>query len=281
MIFSSARFLKYTRDFVYFGCKQAYACIFGGALLFGIVATKLFWPDDMPISRYDALFCYALIIQSLLLAFRLETWEEAKIIFAFHVIGTLMEIFKTYAGSWIYPEENLIRIAGVPLFSGFMYSAVGSYLARVWKIFHFRFDNYPPLKWTVALCVLIYLNFFTHHYLPDIRYLLFAACFVLYWKTTIYFRPLRSVYHMPLLVGFFLVSIFIWLAENLGTFGAIWVYPSQSKAWHVVPLNKLGSWYLLMIISFVLVTILHKDKKADRSAEAEPVARVPNRAQSS
>ncbi len=260
MTFSSARLVKYTRDFLYFGCKQAYACIFGGALLFGIVASKLFWPDDAILSRYDALFLYALIIQGLLLAFKLETWEEARVIFAFHIIGTVMEIFKTYAGSWTYPEENLIRLAGVPLFSGFMYSAVGSYLARVWKIFHFRFDHYPSKIWTIVLCALIYLNFFTHHYLPDIRILLFAACFYLYWHTKIYFTPLRSTYSMPLLPGFFLVSIFIWLAENLGTFGAIWVYPSQQAAWHIVPLSKLGSWYLLMIISFVLVTILHSRK---------------------
>lgn len=260
MLFPSTRFVKYFRDFLYFGFKQAYACIFGGALLFGIVATKLFWPEDLPFSRYDFLFFYALTIQALLLAFKLETWEEAKVIFAFHVIGTIMEIFKTYAGSWTYPEENLIRIAGVPLFSGFMYSAVGSYLTRVWKIFNFRFEHYPPKFWTIILCVLIYLNFFTHHYIPDIRYLLFAACALLYWRTKIYFTPLRSTYHMPLLIGFFLVSIFIWLAENLGTFGAIWVYPSQKAAWHIVPLSKLGSWYLLMIISFVLVTILHGRK---------------------
>lgn len=260
MTLSSARLVKYTRDFIYFGCKQAYACIFGGALLFGIVATKLYWPDNLPFSRYDFLFFYALAIQGLLLTFKLETWKEAKVILAFHVIGTVMEIFKTYAGSWTYPEDNLIRIAGVPLFSGFMYSAVGSYLARVWNIFHFRFEHYPPMVWTIILCVLVYVNFFTHHYIIDVRYALFALCFYLYWRTRIYFTPLRSTYNMPLLLGFFLVSIFIWLAENLGTFGAIWVYPSQQAQWHIVPLSKLGSWYLLMIISFVLVTILHRDE---------------------
>ena len=37
-----------------------------------------------------------------------------------------MEVFKTEAGSWTYPEDNLLRIGGVPLFSGFMYAAVGS-----------------------------------------------------------------------------------------------------------------------------------------------------------
>jgi len=40
-----------------------------------------------------------------------------------------------------------LRIMGVPLFSGFMYACVGSYMARVWRIFDFRFDRFPPLKW--------------------------------------------------------------------------------------------------------------------------------------
>ena len=43
-----------------------------------------------------------------MLAFRLETWEEAKVIFVFHVVGTAMEIFKTSVGSWIYPEPSLL-----------------------------------------------------------------------------------------------------------------------------------------------------------------------------
>ena len=52
--------------------------------------------------------------------------EEAKVILAFHLVGTAMELFKTHMGSWEYPEPSLLRIGGVPLFSGFMYAAVGS-----------------------------------------------------------------------------------------------------------------------------------------------------------
>jgi len=52
-------------------------------------------------------------------------------------------LFKTSAGSWLYPEPSLLRIGGVPLFSGFMYAAVGSYIARVWRICDFRFTHYP------------------------------------------------------------------------------------------------------------------------------------------
>ena len=248
---------RYFTDFLAFGFKQAYACIFGGALLFGILASKFFWPQDWALARYDFLFFYAVFIQFLLIFFKLETWKEARIILVFHIVGTVMEIFKTHVGSWYYPEENLIRIGGVPLFSGFMYSAVGSYMARVWRIFDFSFKNYPNKVLTAILCLLIYINFFTHHYFIDIRIALFVFCGILYLRTTVHFKPREHIYHMPLLLGFFLVSVFIWLAENIGTFGSIWVYPSQSKEWHIVPLSKLGSWFLLMIISFVLVTFLH------------------------
>ena len=67
-----------------------------------------------------------------------------------------------------------------------------------------------------------------------------------------------------LLVGFGLVTFFIWIAENVGTFGQIWVYPYQDKAWQIVSLAKFGSWFLLMIISFVLVSLVHKPLGPDK-----------------
>lgn len=251
---------QYITDFFYFGFKQAYACMFGGTLLAVILLTKFFWPDDANMARYDFLFFAALTIQALFLLFKLESWEEAKVIFIFHIVGTVMEIFKTHVGSWVYPEENLIRIGGVPLFSGFMYSAVGSYIARVWRIFDFQFTHYPDKRWTVVLCVLIYINFFTHHYIIDIRYGLFAMALWFYGRTFVHYKPNQVHYKMPLLLGFGLVSLFIWFAENLSTFGMIWVYPNQADTWQMVSFSKMGSWFLLMIISFVLVTLIHKEK---------------------
>jgi uncharacterized membrane protein YoaT (DUF817 family) len=66
---------------------------------------------------------------------------------------------------------------------------------------------------------------------------------------------------MPLLLGFFLVALFIWLAENLGTFGRAWAYPGQADGWEMVGVEKLGSWFLLMIISIVLVSIVHRPEE--------------------
>ncbi len=65
-----------------------------------------------------------------MLASRLETWEEARVIFAFpRRRHRRWKSSRPGACSWIYPEALFLRIAGVPLFSGFMYAAVGSYIA--------------------------------------------------------------------------------------------------------------------------------------------------------
>lgn len=49
------------------------------------------------------------------------------------------------------------------------------------------------------------------------------------------------------------VVFLVWLAENIATFANIWRYPSQENVWHMVGWGKLGSWYLLLILSLVLV----------------------------
>ena len=77
-----------------------------------------------------------------------------------------------------------------------------------------------------------------------------------------------------MLVGLLLVSLFIWLAENLGTFAAAWVYPSQRDGWHIVPIDKMGAWYLLMLLSFVLVTLVHKPEAAPDQRNVTDSVRV-------
>lgn len=252
-------------EFTVFVFKQGWACLFGALMLAALLATHFWWPETMPIARYDFLTLWAVAVQAGMLWFRLETPQEASVILIFHVVGTMMELFKTAAGSWIYPEPSLLRIGAVPLFSGFMYAAVGSYIARVWRGFDFCFSGYPPRWTTYLLCAAIYVNFFAHHYGPDIRLLLFGLTAVLFWQTKVHFRPLAEFRSMPLLLGFGLVALFIWFAENLGTFARAWTYPSQSDGWHMVSITKLGSWYLLMIISFVLVSIVSAIRVPDAS----------------
>ena len=63
---------------------------------------------------------------------------------------------------------------------------------------------------------------------------------------------------MPLLLGLALVSLFIWFSENIGTFTKIWLYPSQRHGWSMVSVDKLGSWFLLLIISYTLVSLVNR-----------------------
>ena len=245
-------------EFLWFGLKQGWACLFGGAMLALIVGTFLWWPEGAAVSRYDFLVVGAVAIQAAMLIFRLESWEEARVIFLFHIAGTVMELFKTAHGSWVYPEDSLLRIGAVPLFSGFMYAAVGSYIARVQRIFHIRVRRWPPLWTTWLLAAAIYVNFFAHHWLPDVRLGLFAATAVLFGRGWFFFTTDRKRRSMPLLLGYFLVALFIWLAENLGTWAQAWAYPGQDDGWEPVSLAKLGSWFLLMMVSVVLVSVVHR-----------------------
>lgn len=251
-------------EFLLFGVKQAWACLFGGLLLLLLLATHLFYPDDAPIHRYDFLTIACIAIQAGMLLFRLETWEEARVILIFHVVGTVMELFKTSVGSWSYPEASLLHIGPVPLFSGFMYAAVGSYIARVWRIFDFRFTNYPPVVATWLLAIAVYVNFFTHHWTIDIRWGLFAVTGILFWRTRVYFRNFGEHRWMPLIIGFGLVALFIWFAENIATFANAWNYPGQEAEWVMVSPAKYGSWYLLMLISFVLVGLVSPVREPDQ-----------------
>jgi len=245
-------------EFIWFGLKQGWACLFGGLMLVLILGTFLWWPEDAPLDRYDFLVIGAVVIQALMLMTRLETRDEALTILLFHVAGTVMELFKTAHGSWVYPEESVLRIGAVPLFSGFMYAAVGSYIARVQRIFHIRVTGYPPIWTTWVLAAAIYVNFFAHHWVPDVRLVLFAATMLLFGRGWFYFTADRMRLKMPLLLGFGLVAVFIWFAENLGTLGRAWAYPGQASGWEMVSLAKLGSWFLLMIISVVMVSLVHR-----------------------
>ncbi|MFD3263934.1 DUF817 domain-containing protein [Phenylobacterium ferrooxidans] len=261
-----SRFNAFAYEFLLFGLKQAWACLYGGAMVALLIASHFWWPADAALARYDFLLIAALTLQVLLLATRLERWDEALVIAVFHVVGTVMEIFKTSHGSWIYPEASVLRIGEVPLFSGFMYAAIGSYIARAWRLFEIRFSNYPPLWGPWLLAVLSYINFFSHHYIVDIRWGLFLLSVLLFGRASFQFTPDRKARTMPMLLGFLLVAVFIWFAENIGTFTATWTYPQQAAEWRPVSLAKLGSWYLLMTLSFVLVSLVHRPEPVDPNA---------------
>jgi uncharacterized membrane protein YoaT (DUF817 family) len=242
-------------ELVMFVLKQGWACLFGGLMLGAIIGTKLVWQVGWPVYRYDFLFLFAVGTQALFLWRGLETWEEARVIALFHLTGTAMEWFKVGAGSWTYPEPALFKLMGVPLFSGFMYAAVGSYMARVIRIFDMRFRPYPAFWITLVLAAAIYVNFFAHHFLPDIRVLLFAATVLIYGRTRVIFRVSDRERWMPMPVAGVLSALALWVAENVGTATGTWLYSGQSPD-HWVSFAKLGSWYLLLYVAFVTVSLV-------------------------
>ncbi|NJP35102.1 DUF817 domain-containing protein [Micromonospora thermarum] len=250
-------------EFAVFGLKQAWACVFGGAMLAVILAAHLWYPDDAALARNDVLTLAAVAIQIAMVAGRLETLRELRVVVLFHVVGTVMELFKTHVGSWSYEPDGVLRLGGVPLFSGFMYAAVGSYMVRVNRLFDLRFACYPRRWVTAVVAAAIYANFFTNHYAQDVRWLLIAAVALVFGRCVMQFRIFRFRWRMPLLLAFVLVAFFIWLAENIATWSNAWLYPSQVGGWHPVSAAKLASWFLLMIISVVLVTWISPPQPPD------------------
>jgi len=255
---------KYTfqiKEFLIFGIKQARAAIFAGSFF-----VLLFLSNHIPLfgfARYDFLFLAAIGIQIILYVTKLETKDEVKVIFLFHIIGLVLELYKTNPaiGSWSYPEAGFFKIATVPLYSGFMYAAIGSYISQAWKVFKLEFVNYRHYVLSVLLCFLIYLNFFTNHFVYDFRVFLIIAVFILFWQTKVYFTVTEAKYSMPLPVSFILIAFFVWVAENISTYFGAWQYPNQIHEWTAVSTQKITSWFLMVIISFIIVAYLKHFKK--------------------
>lgn len=244
----------FVTEFLVFGAKQAWACAFGALLLGSMAVVHLTVPVAL---RNDVLTVVAVLLQLGMLVFGLETVRELRVVLLFHVVGTVMEVFKTHMGSWSYGPDGLFVIAGVPLFSGFMYGAVGSYMVRVHRLFDLRFDRYPR-QWLLAVVAAgVYLNFFGHHFLPDARWVLLALVVLLFARTTMHVRIHRATVRMPVLVAMGLVAVVIWFAENVATWAGAWSYPAQLALWQPVAPTKIVAWFLLMTISVALVTWLY------------------------
>jgi uncharacterized membrane protein YoaT (DUF817 family) len=64
----------------------------------------------------------------------------------------------------------------------------------------------------------------------------------------------------------------VWIAENVGTITSTWIYPHQAHAWALVKMAKLGSWFLLLIVSYALVAAVHGVRRLrDGSPEDSPI----------
>jgi uncharacterized membrane protein YoaT (DUF817 family) len=245
-----------TCEFLVFGLKQAASCVFAGSfLLLLAISGHVSIPG---LARYDFLFLSAIAIQILLVALRLENWREVAVLSVFHLVGVGLELFKTSPSirSWSYPEPAFFHLKTVPLYSGFMYASVASYIMQSWRIMRVRLTEFPSFTLAVGLSAAIYANFFTNHYMVDLRWPLAACVLLLFRRTQVNFIVLKKERRMPLALSFLLIGFFIWIAENIATYFGAWQYPHQKRQWAIVGPTKISSWMLLVIISFIIVAAL-------------------------
>jgi uncharacterized membrane protein YoaT (DUF817 family) len=217
-------------EFLLFGLKQAWACLFGGAMLALLVGTHLVAGKDAALARYDFLVVAALAIQIALLALKLERWDEALVIWIFHAVGTVMEIFKTAHGSWIYPEPSLLRIERRAAVHGFMYACVGSYIARAWRLFDIPSSAIrrcgAPGSWRPGLFQLLHPPLRTRYPLG-----LFALSAVLFGRSWFQFTPDEKPRRMPMIVWACCWSRCSSGSPRTSAPAGAWAYPTRSDGW--------------------------------------------------
>ncbi|RBY90974.1 DUF817 domain-containing protein [Blastococcus sp. TF02A-30] len=237
------------RQLLRFAWLEAQCCLFAVLFFAGLAAVRVL---PLPLDPADALLVWCLGVTVVLWLVRWETGREVAVIFGFHLVGLALELFKVAQGSWSYPDTGHAAIGGVPLYSGFMYAAVGSYVCQAWRRLDLRITGYRPWA-TAAVAALVYLNFFTHHVTVDVRVPLALVLLLVTRRAWVHFTVGRRRYAMPLAVSFGLIGFFLWLAENAATLLRAWQYPSQESVWTLVHASKLGSWSLLVVVSIVLV----------------------------
>jgi uncharacterized membrane protein YoaT (DUF817 family) len=237
------------RQLLRFAWIEAQCCLFAILFFVGLAVVRLV---PLPIDPGDALLLWSLGVTAVLWLAGWETGREVAVIFGFHLVGLALELFKVRQGSWSYPDTGWASLGGVPLYSGFMYAAVGSYICQAWRRFDLRITGYRARR-TAAVAALVYLNFFTSHLIWDLRLPLACALLLATWRTWVHFTVGARRYAMPLALSFVLIGFFLWAAENVATLGRAWQYPSQESVWTLVHPAKVGSWSLLVVVSIVLV----------------------------
>ena len=254
--------------FLIFGMQQLACCIFP-IIVFSMLALSHLFIGILP--RYDFMLITCISVQIMLYALEIETRDEVLVIGAFHLLGLVMELFKTHIGSWSYPEFAYSKFGGVPLYSGFMYASVASYLCQAWRRFDLRLINWPKHFITRILGALIYLNFFTDHFIYDMRYVI--GLFILY-----FFRHSMVIYYingkprrMPVILSFLLIGFFIWIGENAATMLGAWKYAYQHTSWTMVNYQKISSWSFLVIVSYIIVAELKLLKCKDALANKQAI----------
>jgi uncharacterized membrane protein YoaT (DUF817 family) len=244
---------RYLRHLFIFGINQALCCLFP-VLVFTSLALSHLFAHWLP--RYDFMLLMCVLIQVALYLSKIETRDEVMVICIFHLLGLIMELFKVHFGSWAYPEAAHTKFFGVPLYSGFMYASVASYMCQAWRRLHLNIINWPNHITARVIGALIYINFFSNHFMPDVRYFIGILVILFFRTSTVLFRIQNTIYRIPVVISFMLIGFFLWLAENIATRLGAWQYAYQHKAWQLVNFQKLSSWAFLVIVSFIIVAEL-------------------------
>ncbi|MCH6163975.1 DUF817 domain-containing protein [Streptomyces sp. M600PL45_2] len=252
-------FSRAVRRLLLFGWLQARCCAFAAALLGGIAASRLL--PELPVARYDIVLVYGVVLAVVARRAGWDSGRDTVVIAGCHVIGLLFELVKVRLGSWSYPEAALTKIGGVPLYGGFLYSAVGSYVCRAWRLLDLGITGYRP-RVMAALSAAVYINFFTHHWLPDARWVLALLMLYATAGTWVHYSVGAWRPRMPLALGFTLIGFFLWIAENAATYAGAWSYPDQLEGWQPVSPAKAGAWALLISVTFVLAAMSRKGEGA-------------------
>ncbi len=239
------------KEFLVFGYKQALSCFFPGFIFCMLIVSNLIHIPSLP--RYDFLLIACIAMQVFMYLSKMETGTELLVITMFHLLGIAMEVYKVAMGSWSYPEFGYSKVYDVPLYSGFMYASVGSYVCQAWRWFNLRLENWPGIIPATLISVAIYLNFFTHHFIYDLRWVITVLLCLLFWKTTVVFNTNNVERKMPLVLSFLLIGFFIWVGENMATYLGAWKYATQHEGWKMVSVGKISSWFLLVVLSIVIV----------------------------
>jgi uncharacterized membrane protein YoaT (DUF817 family) len=239
------------KELMAFGFKNAMACIFPAFIFSILVLSNLISHTNIP--RYDFLLIACVGMQAFMYFSKMESGRELLVITLFHLIGLVMEIFKVRMGSWYYPELAYSKVFGVPLYSGFMYASVGSFVCQAWKWFDIHLEHWPGIMLASFISVAIYVNFFTHHFVFDFRWIITALLIAIFWRTKIVFNTNGKERKMPLVASFLLIGFFIWIGENIATYLGAWKYASQHEGWRMVSIGKISSWFLLVVLSIVIV----------------------------
>lgn len=252
-----SRWQRFWKEMLVFGAKNALSCLFPVFIFGMLLLTQVYEPTFLP--RYDVLLIACLAMQVLMLSTGLETRDELKVICLFHLLGLAMEIHKVHHGAWSYPDFAYSKVLGVPLFSGFMYASVASFMTQSWRYFRTELNRWPSPWLSGAVGIAIYGNFFTNEYVPDIRWVIIPALFIVFLRTTVEFTTTRRRV-MPVTLSFLCICFFIWIAENIATSLRAWQYTHQADGWKTVHLGIIGSWFMLVIVSFILVAELKRAK---------------------